>query len=189
MYNLEVKKGTIIFIIILVLIAGFWFANKQYIFYNYGMNITSPQFKDGGTIPCLYTCDGSGYNPPLIFDGVPKDAQSLVLIVDDPDIPDGVKQNYKIDVWDHWVVYNIPPETTKIEENSVPAGIVGNNTAGKNAYAGMCPPDREHRYFFKLYALNTKLNLPLVVTAKDVVEAMKGNIIAEAQLMGKYQRR
>lgn len=108
--------------------------------------------------------------------------------MDDPDIPAFVKQKFGISVWDHWVVFNIPPTTTSIGEGKNPPGVLGKNTGGENAYGGPCPPDREHRYFFKLYALDTMLGLSAGATKADVEQAMKGHVLAEARMVGLYQR-
>lgn len=149
----------------------------------------SSAFEEGGKIPSKYTCDGDNLSMPLSWSEVPKEAESLVLIVDDPDIPDFVKKDRGIEVFDHWVIFNIPPEVTEISENSVPDGAsLGVNSAGQNKYTGPCPPDREHRYFFKLYALDTMLSLPKSSTKKEVEEAMVGHIIEQAGLIGKYER-
>src|SRR3989344_4309890 len=127
----------------------------------FSMKLISPVFGENGMIPPEYTCDGVNRSPPLVISGAPSDAKSLVLLMDDPDIPDFVKQKFNITLWDHWVLFNINPQTTAIAENSVPRGALhGKNTGGKNAYGGPCPPDREHRYYFKLYALDTMLDLP-----------------------------
>ncbi|MEK6939148.1 MAG: YbhB/YbcL family Raf kinase inhibitor-like protein [Nanoarchaeota archaeon] len=152
------------------------------------MKLTSPAFVEGGKIPSKYTCDGQNVNPPLVFSDVPAKAKSLVLIMDDPDIPDFVKQKFSIQVWDHWVVFNIPPETKEVAEGKDPQGRLGKNTGGKNAYGGPCPPDREHRYFFKLYALDTELDLPEGASKAEVEKAMKNHVLAEAKLMGRYER-
>ncbi len=141
-----------------------------------------------GKIPRQYTCDGENISPPLTIENVPAGAKSLVLIMDDPDIPDFVKQRSNIQAWDHWVVFNIPPTTTEIKAGQNPSGIIGKNTAGKNAYGGPCPPDREHRYFFKLYALDSRLNLSEGVTKKQVEKALPGHILAQAELVGRYER-
>ncbi|MFA6524051.1 MAG: YbhB/YbcL family Raf kinase inhibitor-like protein [Candidatus Paceibacterota bacterium] len=153
------------------------------------MKIESSAFKNNGELPSKYTCDGEGINPPLSFINVPKEAKSLALIVDDPDIPESVKQSFNIDVWDHWVIFNMSPEVKGIEENTIPAGILGRNTTGNDTYGSPCPPDREHRYFFKLYALDTLLNLQQGSTKKEVLKALEGHIIEEAELIGKYKRK
>ncbi|MDO8511102.1 MAG: YbhB/YbcL family Raf kinase inhibitor-like protein [Nanoarchaeota archaeon] len=152
------------------------------------MKLTSSAFAEGGKIPSKYTCDGANTNPPLTFSDVPAKAKSLVLIMDDPDIPDFAKEKFKVQVWDHWVVFNIPPETKEVSEGKNPSGVLGRNTGGKNAYGGPCPPDREHRYFFKLYALDTELPLPEGSTKAEVEKAMKNHILTEAKLMGRYER-
>lgn len=152
------------------------------------MKLTTSAFTEGGKISSKYTCDGQNINPPLVFSGVPAGARNLVLIMDDPDIPDFVKQKFGIQVWDHWVVFNLPPETREVPEGKNPQGVLGKNTGGKNAYGGPCPPDREHRYFFKLYALDTELDLPEGATKAEVEKAMKNHILAEAKLMGRYER-
>lgn len=152
------------------------------------MQLTSPAFADDGKIPSVYTCDGANRSPPLLISDVPITAKSLAFIMDDPDIPTFVKEKFGIRVWDHWIVFNIQPTTKEIPESKNPAGIVGKNTGGKNAYAGPCPPDREHRYFFKLYALDMMLDLPEGVSKADVEKAMQGHILAKAELVGKYER-
>ena len=152
------------------------------------MKLTSPAFEHNGKIPSEYTCDGKNISPPLNIIDVPAPAKSLVLLMDDPDIPDAAKKSFNVEVWDHWVVFNIPPETITIAEEKNPPGILGRNTGGNNAYGGPCPPDREHRYFFKLYALDTRLNLPEGSTKTAVEREMGGHIMAQATLMGRYER-
>jgi len=144
------------------------------------MKLTSPAFKHNGAIPSEYTCDGSDTSPELNIADVPKNAKSLVLVNDDPDAPVGT--------WDHWIVFNIPPTTKKIEEGSEPEGLGGKNSWGRTGYGGPCPPSGVHRYFFKLYALDTMLNLKEGATKKDIEKAMQGHIIAKAELIGRYQR-
>lgn len=141
--------------------------------------VTSPAFENDKSIPSKYTCDGDDVNPPLIIEGIPEETKSLVLIVDDPDAPMGT--------WDHWTVWNIPP-TSKIEEDSVP-GVEGLNDFRRHSYGGPCPPSGTHRYFFKVYALDTKLNLDSNSRKKDVEKAMKGHILAKGELVGLYSRR
>lgn len=153
------------------------------------MKIESPTFENNGEIPSRFTCDEEGINPPLVFSDVPEGAKSLVLLMDDPDIPEIAKNKFNIEVWDHWVVFNIPPETKVIKENSVPNGIVGKTTRGENKYVPPCPPDREHRYFFKLYALDTILELDSNATKQDVLNAIKEHILSEAELIGRYNRK
>ncbi len=150
------------------------------------MQLTSPAFEVGGKIPSEYTCDGRNINPELQISGVPKNAQALVLIMDDPDVPDYVRKDK---MWVHWIVFNIPPTQTQIAKDSQPTGIPGINTGGELKYQGPCPPDREHRYFFKLYALDAPLNLPRGATKAEIEQAMNNHIVARTELMGKYERR
>ncbi|MBI4363582.1 MAG: YbhB/YbcL family Raf kinase inhibitor-like protein, partial [Candidatus Doudnabacteria bacterium] len=141
---------------------------------------------EGEKIPSKYSCDGQNTNPPLLFSDVPEDAQSLVLIMDDPDIPKFVQQKFHTPVWDHWVVFNIPSETREIQEGKNPPGKLGRNTSGNNTYGGPCPPDREHRYFFKLYALDTNLVGDKIANKQDLEKAMEGHILEMGELMGVY---
>ena len=149
------------------------------------MEITSPVFEHNGSIPSKYTCDGEDINPPLVFSGVSEETQSLVLLMDDPDVPKSIRPD---GMWDHWVVYSIPSDTTSIDENSSPPGSVGKNTSGETKYGGPCPPDREHRYFFKLYALDTDVDFYESPTKAQVEEVMEGHILAQAELIGLYER-
>jgi len=144
-----------------------------------GLRMTSPAFENKGSIPSKYTCDGRDVNPPLKIEDIPKETQSLVLIVDDPDAPAGT--------FDHWIVWNIPP-TERIEENSVP-GTEGLNDLRKYSYGGPCPPSGTHRYFFKVYALDTKLSLNPNSRKRDLEKAMTGHILAKGELIGLYRRR
>ncbi|NGX61626.1 MAG: putative lipoprotein LppC [Chlamydiae bacterium] len=148
------------------------------------MKLTSRAFEEGESIPRKYTCQGEGVSPPLEISGVPADAKSLVLLLDDPDVPTFVR---KEQMWDHWVVYDIPSSTTRVEEGDK-LGTLGKNTSGNNCYEGPCPPDREHRYFFHLYALDTKLGFPEGETKQEVLDAMQGHILAQAELMGRYEK-
>jgi Raf kinase inhibitor-like YbhB/YbcL family protein len=149
------------------------------------MKLTSPVFSEGGKIPSKYTCEGENINPELVISGVPSHAKSLVLIMDDPDVPEYIRKD---GMYDHWVVFNIPPTTTHISEHSQPKGTPGKNTKGGLDYIGPCPPDREHRYFFKLYALDCELALQQSVSKHDVENAIKGHILAQTQLMGRYEK-
>jgi Raf kinase inhibitor-like YbhB/YbcL family protein len=142
------------------------------------LSVSSPAFENNKLIPAKYTCDGDDVNPPLTIEGAPEETKSLVLIVDDPDAPMGT--------WDHWVVWNIPP-TGKIEENTVP-GTEGINTARQHSYGGPCPPWGTHRYFFKVYALDTMLDLSPNSNKKDVEKAMQGHVLAKGELIGLYRR-
>ena len=147
------------------------------------MKITSKAFRQGELIPKLYTCEGYDWNPPLEFSGVPPEAKSLALIMEDPDVPESIRANR---LWVHWVVYDIPPTTKKIDEHSPSPGTNGSGTNGRTAYMGPCPPDREHRYFFKLYALDGFFDFPKGMTKEEVEAKIEGHILAKAELMGRY---
>lgn len=149
------------------------------------MKLTSKAFKDKGIIPSVYSCEGRNINPPLDISEVPSNAKSLVLICDDPDVP---KSRRPDGMYDHWIIYNMPPNTHHLAEHSKPPGIQGQSTNGKNEYVGPCPPDREHRYFFKLYALDKMLDLGPGATKKEVEKAMHGHTIAHCELMGRYEQ-
>lgn len=150
------------------------------------MKITSSAFEEGGMIPRKYTCDGSDVSPPIKWDNVPEGTKSIALIYDDPDAPVGI--------WIHWVIYNIPPETRELDENVPREETLSNGTKqGKNdwgriGYGGPCPPGGTHRYYFKLYALDTEPDLEPGPTKKKLLNAMEGHILVEGQLMGKYKR-
>ncbi len=149
------------------------------------MKLKSTAFGPEETIPRKYTCDGENINPPLQIENVPESAQSLVLIMEDPDVPRHLRED---GMWDHWVVYNMPADLREIPEQTEPPGVGAIGTNGKLGYFGPCPPDREHRYFFKLFALDTQLDLPADATKTDVEKAMEGHILAQAELMGRYER-
>ena len=144
------------------------------------MKITSSGFQNNSKIPEKYTCDGENINPPLSFSDIPQNAKSLVLIMDDPDAPMGT--------FVHWVLFNIDSRENGIAENSS-LGTEGLSTTEKKEYIGPCPPSGTHRYFFKLYALDTALNLPSTPDKKAVEEKMQGHIIEKAELIGLYNRR
>lgn len=150
------------------------------------MQLSSEQFEPNGMIPAKYTCQGENISPPLALSSVPEQARSLVLICDDPDAatdPDGPGQTF-----DHWVMFNIPPGTAKVE-GSVPVGALqGNNGAGALGYTGPCPPNGTHRYFFKLFALNQPLELDEGATKAQVEQAMEGAVLGQCQLVGRYQK-
>ncbi len=146
------------------------------------MKISSPAFDHKGQIPAKFTCDGDNVNPPLEFSDIPEDAKSLVLIMDDPDAPVGL--------WVHWLLWNISPNTTKIAENTVPENATqGYTSFERNDYGGPCPPDSEHRYFFRLYALNTTLDLDSSTEKKDLLEEIEGHVLEKAEIYGKYARK
>ena len=149
------------------------------------MRLTSPAFKEGEVIPSIYTCEGKNISPPLEIFDVPSSAKSLVLIMDDPDVPAYVRPER---MYDHWIVFNILPNTHRIHENTAPPGTQGKNTGGKNQYTGPCPPDREHRYFFKLYALDKMLDLRVGATKQEVESACRGHILAQCELIGRYEK-
>ena len=152
------------------------------------MKLTSKAFQDGGYIPSKYTCDEQSMTPPFSISDVPQDVKSLVLLMDDPDVPKALMPS---GVFDHWVLYNIPPADVEFGENQY-QGEVGQNGAGKAAYAGPCPPTQyqptTHRYFFKLYALDSTLTFVKPPTKTQVEAAMEGHIIATTTLMGLYDR-
>lgn len=137
------------------------------------MKITSLAFKHNQNIPVKYTCDGEGVNPPLEFSGIPNEAKSLALIVDDPDAPTGT--------FVHWVVYNINPSVKEVKEGEI--------SANSTEYVPSCPPSGTHRYFFKLYALDTLLEIKAKPTKASLEEAMKGHILDQSELIGLYSRK
>ena len=145
------------------------------------MKIVSTVFKNNQMIPQKYTCDGKNINPPLQIIDIPKEAKSLVLIVDDPDAPSGD--------WVHWLVWNIPPTIKFISENESPQGAIqGTNDSGRQNYDGPCPPSGIHHYQFKIYVLDTILNLPSNSRKKDLENSMQGHILNKDMLLGLYQR-
>jgi Raf kinase inhibitor-like YbhB/YbcL family protein len=150
------------------------------------LELTSSAFIEGGAIPRQYTCEGRDVSPPLAWSGVPPGAKSLALVVDDPDAPDPAAPKM---TWVHWVVYDIPPAAGGIGEGAgTPAGAKdGVNDWGRTGWGGPCPPIGRHRYFFKLYALDTVLNLKRLTKA-TLEAAMRGHVIAQAQLIGTYQK-
>ena len=149
------------------------------------MKLTSSAFLHDQKIPAKYTCDGENVNPALDISEVPEGAQSLTLIMEDPDVPKNLRKD---GMWDHWVVFNMPADLSEIQEGNEPRGTAGAGTNGETGYFGPCPPDREHRYFFKLFALDKKLDLPEKSTKADVENAMKGHILEQTELMGRYAR-
>lgn len=144
------------------------------------MQLTSPAFENQGKIPSAYTCDGKNTSPPLALSGVPAKAQSLVLLLEDPDAPIGI--------FDHWLVYDIDPKTAEIPEGTEPEGTHGKGSADNLTYMGPCPPSGVHRYLFTIYALDMKLSLPQGATKLEVVNAMNGHVLEQAQLVGTYER-
>ena len=146
------------------------------------MKLTSPAFQYGETIPQKYGRDFENVNPPLLIEAVPEGAKSLVLVMDDPDVPEAAG----VPVWDHWVVFNISPRIAQIVENWAVEGRRGIGTRGEKEYGGPRPPDREHRYFFKLYALDTELDLLEGATKQQVESTMEGHVLDRAELMGLF---
>ena len=151
------------------------------------LEIRSSAFKDGETIPARYTCKGEDISPPLAFSGIPGGTKSLALISDDPDAPMGT--------WVHWVIYNMPGDLAGLRENcpkaaKLPNGALQGMTDFKRVgYGGPCPPPgKPHRYYFKLYALDIMLELTQGVTKDELLFAMKGHVLAEAELVGKFGR-
>ena len=151
------------------------------------IKITSSAFEDGGLMPSKYTCDGADVSPPLQWDGVAAEANSIALICDDPDAPMGT--------WVHWVLYDLPADTKELAED-VPADATlangarqGTTDFGRVGYGGACPPSGTHRYFFKVYALDVKVDLPAGATKAQLLKAMEGHIIGQGELIGKYKRR
>jgi Raf kinase inhibitor-like YbhB/YbcL family protein len=143
------------------------------------MKITSPAFEHGAPIPDRFSRYADDLTPPLNFDDVPADALSLALIMDDPDAPHGL--------FTHWIVFNIDQNTSGFAENQAPPDVRhGTNSWGEARYGGPRPPDREHRYFFHLYALDQRLDLPNGATRQEIEDAITGHILAEAELMGRY---
>src|ERR1700751_1625651 len=145
------------------------------------MKITSSAFQQGGNIPSKLSCDGANTNPPLQISDVPPGAKTLVLIVDDPDAPSGL--------FTHWAVWNISPQISSIPEGSTPKGVQGTNDFGKSGYGGPCPPSGTHRYYFKVFALDRELDLSFGAKRGQLDAAIKGHLIAQGELMGRYSRK
>ena len=148
--------------------------------------ITSTAFQPNGMIPTKYTCDGEDVSPPLAWKEAPAGTESFALISDDPDAPGKT--------WVHWVLYNVPATANGLPEGGLQSGVIdageeGSTDFGRVGYGGPCPPSGVHRYYFKLYALDTTLSLPSSTTRKDLEKAMQGHTLAQAELMGKYSRR
>lgn len=150
------------------------------------IKMTSSAFKEGDIIPRKYTCDGQDISPPLAWESVPDATKSLALISDDPDAPMGT--------WVHWVIFNLPPDAKELSEN-VPTqrelkngAKQGTNDFRRIGYGGPCPPRGTHRYYFKLYALDTMIDISPGATKSQLLKAMEGHILAQGQLMGKYSR-
>jgi Raf kinase inhibitor-like YbhB/YbcL family protein len=151
------------------------------------LQVTSPAFQQGQPIPAKFTCDGANISPPLQWGQPPAGAKSLALIVDDPDAPQGT--------WVHWILFNLPPTTEGLMESASndadfpKNALEGINDFRKTGYGGPCPPSGTHRYFFRLYALDTLLALPADAKRADVDRAMAGHVLAQGELMGTYGKR
>jgi len=151
------------------------------------ISVESTAFARGGMIPSKYTCDGSDVSPPLRWSKPPEGTKSFALISDDPDAPMGT--------WVHWVMYNIPPRVCELREHVPASGklpdgtLQGRSDFGRTGYGGPCPPSGTHRYFFKVYALDTVLALAPGATKQQLLSAMKGHILAQGELVGKYARK
>ena len=145
------------------------------------IKITSSAFQQGGNIPSKFTCDESDTSPALQIIGIPSNAKTLVLIADDPDAPGGL--------FTHWLVWNIPAQTNSIAEGSAPNGVHGTNDFGKSGYKGPCPPPGTHRYSFKIFALDRELDLRSGAKRSQVDAAMKGHVIGQGELVGRYARK
>lgn len=163
------KKLLIIFVVIILTACTNNLSN---------MKISSSAFENEGEIPSKYTCDGVNVNPPLLIEDVPEGTKTLALIVDDPDAPVGI--------WVHWLVWNMDPSTTQIQENSKPSGTEGTTSFGTTGYGGPCPPSGTHRYNFKLFALDTEIDLDSSGDKAALESRMEGHIIDKVSYMGKY---
>lgn len=159
-----------------------FFSPTSLLNFKHSMQISSSAFANNQPIPPQYTCDGQDINPPLSFQQIPAETESLVLIVDDPDAPRGD--------WVHWLVWNIDPKITQIHENSLPMGaMTGMTDFGQSSWGGPCPPSGLHRYHFKLYALDARLNLASGTNRATLEKAMQGHILDQAVLVGTYSRK
>lgn len=179
-------------VILIIIGAAYYFINAKQLETQHPkpmLTLTSSAFEKDARVPAKYTCDSENISPPLTIANVPAGTKSLVLLMDDPDVPKALLPS---GVFDHWVLYGIPPETTHIPEGGV-AGNPGLNGAGKSGYTGPCPPTEyeptEHRYFFKLYALDTTLEFFKQPTKANVEGAIQGHIIESAELMARYDRK
>ena len=151
------------------------------------MRLTSPAFENGKPIPLKYGKKFGNISPPLDIHDVPDGTISLVLLMTDPDIPEAGKRKYGIEEWDHWCVYDIPPSNVHIHEGKNPEGVMGITTEKNNQYNGPAPPDREHRYYFHVYALRGKVGLNEGASIEEVKKKMSGQILGHALLMGTFK--
>lgn len=150
------------------------------------MQLASSAFSDNGTIPPRYTCDGEQINPPLQWLDIPGHTKSYALIMDDPDVPRNVRPD---GLFVHWIIWNIPPSVTTIAEHSEPMGTTGLATNGQLGYVAPCPPHGSHRYYFRIYALDCELTIPSTYTKGELLRAMQGHILDQAELMGRYEKK
>ena len=185
--------GVVVLVMIVAVLIGVWYSRQQRS-YQSGISqqlknentmgnttLTSTAFGHNASIPKEYTCQGKDENPPLAISGVPADAKSLVLVIDDPDAPVGV--------WDHWVVWNIAPDTAEVAAHSVPAGAVqGRNSSGENKYQGPCPPFGTHRYRFTIYAISDVLSLAPGSSKQEVLTVIANKILDQYTLVGLYKK-
>lgn len=179
------KKVILIILLVILLGSGIILRNRKVVLVEKNkegnMKLTSI-FNNNANIPSKYTCDGEDAAPELIISEVPTSAKSLVLIVDDPDAPMGT--------WVHWVLYNIPAETTKIDAKNLPQDVKqGITDFGRMGWGGPCPPSGTHRYFFKLYAIDEILELPQGITKAQLENAIKNHVIEKTELIGLYKRK
>ena len=184
------KQGLLILTVLLFF--GFFLMGAGFLHTEENMTLTlkSIAFDNGDTIPSKYTCKGEGISPPLAWTNVPQTARSLILIVDDPDAPDPKAPKM---TWVHWVLYNIPPDVSALPEGLVSAKLPPGTKEGVNdwkrpGYGGPCPPIGRHRYFFKLYVLDTVLKDMNSPTKAEVETAMKGHVIAQTEILGTFQK-
>lgn len=179
-------RKTCCLVIVLFLLLFYSYQSKAQGGEKMEIKIKSTAFTEGGMIPKKSTCDGMDVSPPLTWNSVPEGTKSFALICDDPDAPMGT--------WVHWVIFNLPGDTKVLPENiprqkTLASGAKqGINDFRKIGYGGPCPPGGTHRYYFKLYALDTEINLGAGATKAELLKAMEGYILAEGQLMGKYRR-
>lgn len=150
------------------------------------MQLTSSAFADSAKIPPRYTCDGDNINPPLNWSEVPAATKSFVLIMEDPDVPRNVRPD---GLFIHWMIWNIPPTVTSVAEHSEPVGVTGLDTNGQLGYVGPCPPHGSHRYYFRIYALDCELTIPSTAAKGELIRAIQGHILDQAELMGRYERK
>lgn len=181
------KKNISVFIVLLVVLSVGIILSKIVNKKNMKMKelkVMSHSFKEGEEIPVLFTCDGQDISPHLMWEKGPEGTRGYVMIMDDPDAPKGT--------WVHWVVFNISSTVTKFDQGSdlqLADAVMGKNSWGKNQYGGPCPPSGTHRYYFKIYALDTQLDLDESAAKEDVISAMKGHVVAQGSLMGRYSKK